>query len=53
MILYVRGHKILCNAKDSTKAAYMRLYESMSDSRLEELEEETLLLEAQQEMSSE
>ncbi len=49
MILYIRGHKIMCYAKDSTKDAYTRLYEAMSDSKLEELEEETLLLEAEQE----
>ena len=41
MILNVRGYKIQCYAKDSTKDMYYRLYAKLSDERLALLEQET------------
>ena len=41
MIIEVRGYKIQCYGNDATRAAYKRLYESMSDEWLAMAQEES------------
>jgi len=41
MILDIRGREIRCAAKPGNVAVYRRLYESLSDERLDELAQET------------
>lgn len=46
MILNVRGRRILCAAKHGNRQHYKRMYEALSDERLDELERESYETEA-------